>query len=75
MGGSMDGKLNAICLEYEQCCENERAGRDRLQKLNGLATVLAGGLFIGYNQYDLKYLIVIAPMIIYFIGFRIIYYE
>ncbi len=64
-----DERLRVLLAEYAQFKESERASRDHLYKINTLAAAVTSGLFVAIINYKLSNLTLIAPFVIYLLGF------
>jgi hypothetical protein len=64
-----DERLQVLLAEYAQFKASERASRDHLYKINTLAAAVTSGLFVAIINYQLSTLTLIAPFVIYLVGF------
>ncbi len=65
----MDERLYVLLSEYTEFKHSERASRDHLYKINTLAAAITSGLFVSIITYNVSILALIAPIVIYLVGF------
>ena len=65
----MDERLHVLLSEYSEFKHSERSSRDHLYKINTLAAAVTSGLFVAIITYNVSVLALIAPIVIYLVGF------
>jgi len=66
----MKPELEILLAEYGQLRESERATRAHLQATNGFAVGVVSALLIGIVQYKLNVVSLLAPLVLYLVGFQ-----
>jgi hypothetical protein len=66
----MEAETEILLAEYAQIRESERAARTLLQTTNGFAVAVVSGLLLGIIQYKVAFISLLAPLILYLVGFQ-----
>lgn len=65
----MDENTQVLLGEYAQVRDSERSSRSLLIRINTLAVAVVSGLLLAITQYEVQALVLVAPLIFYFVGF------